>query len=322
MKPALSRAGVTAPLAEACGATINLLPEAELPWSRPRLPFSAHLLCPHRNRSRLTSAFRSEENGAFVVQERIEVWEPKQTAIIVCDMWDAHHSQNAVRRVAELAPRMNQVLENARGRGVLIIHAPSSCMGPYQDHPGRKRAQAAPKVPNLPRDIGDWCTRIPAEEKGKYPVDQTDGGEDDDPVEQVRWHERLTGMGRNPKAPWKAEYDVLKIHDEDAISDSGVEIWNLLEQRGIRNVVLTGVHLNMCVLGRPFGLRQLAKNGKNVVLLRDLTDTMYNPARPAPRHALRRHRPDDRARREVRLPDDHQRRLPGRRALSVPERPP
>ena len=33
----------------------------------------------------------------------------------------------------------------------------------------------------------------------------------------------------------------------------------------------------MCVLGRPFGLRQMARNGKNVVLMRDMTDTMYNP---------------------------------------------
>ncbi len=37
------------------------------------------------------------------------------------------------------------------------------------------------------------------------------------------------------------------------------------------------MHTNACVLGRPFGLRQMAKNGKNVVLIRDLTDTMYNP---------------------------------------------
>ncbi len=44
--------------------------------------------------------------------------------------------------------------------------------------------------------------------------------------------------------------------------------------------MLVGVHTNMCVLGRPFGLRQLAKNGKNVVLVRDMTDTMYNPAMP------------------------------------------
>jgi hypothetical protein len=35
----------------------------------------------------------------------------------------------------------------------------------------------------------------------------------------------------------------------------------------------------MCVLGRPFGLRQLTRNGKRVVLVRDLTDTMYNPQR-------------------------------------------
>jgi type 1 glutamine amidotransferase len=33
----------------------------------------------------------------------------------------------------------------------------------------------------------------------------------------------------------------------------------------------------MCVLGRPFGLRQMSRFGKNTVLVRDLTDTMYNP---------------------------------------------
>ena len=42
-------------------------------------------------------------------------------------------------------------------------------------------------------------------------------------------------------------------------------------------MILLGVHTNMCVLGRPFGLRQMAKNGKHVVLMRDMTDTMYNP---------------------------------------------
>lgn len=222
---------------------------------------------------------RIEEGGAYVVREKTEKWDARQTAVIVCDMWDAHHCLNAVRRVEEMAPRMNQVLENARGRGALIIHAPSSCLETYKDHPGRKRAQAAPKAGNLPDEIAKWCTRIPAEEKLKYPIDQADGGEDDDPIEHARWHERLAGMGRNPRSPWKAQLDRLHIHDEDAISDSGVEIWNLLEQRGIRNVILLGVHTNMCVLGRPFGLRQLSKNGKNVVLMRDLTDTMYNPER-------------------------------------------
>ena len=46
------------------------------------------------------------------------------------------------------------------------------------------------------------------------------------------------------------------------------------------NVILCGVHLNMCVLGRPFAIRQQAYLGENVVLMRDMTDTRYNPERP------------------------------------------
>lgn len=218
------------------------------------------------------------QNGdaPWSLKQAEEKWQPAETAIIVCDMWDAHHCLNAVRRETELAPRMEKVLQNARGRGVLIVHAPSSCMEAYKDHPARKRAMGLPTAKNLPADIKDWCRHIPEEKT--YPIDQTDGGEDDDLDEHARWHEILAGKGVNPKSPWKRQIDVLSIDPEkDVISDSGVEIWNLLEARGVKNVILMGVHTNMCVLGRPFGLRQMAKNGKNVVLMRDMTDTMYNP---------------------------------------------
>src|SRR5262249_1871371 len=66
----------------------------------------------------------------------------------------------------------------------------------------------------------------------------------------------------------------------DGVSDSGTEIFNFCEQEGIKNVVLMGVHTNMCVLGRPFGIRQMVRLGKNVVLARDLTDAMYDPRQP------------------------------------------
>jgi type 1 glutamine amidotransferase len=36
------------------------------------------------------------------------------------------------------------------------------------------------------------------------------------------------------------------------------------------------VHTNMCVLGRSFAIRQMVQQGKNVVLMRDMTDSMYN----------------------------------------------
>jgi nicotinamidase-related amidase len=213
----------------------------------------------------------------YKIETRGQVWAPKQTAVIVCDMWDTHHCYNAVMRVEEIAPRMNEVLEKCRTLGMTIVHAPSGCMDPYKDHPGRKRAMEAPTAKNLPKEIGVWCHKIPAEEKGRYPIDQSDGGCDSDPVQQAKHKDALIKLGRNPGAPWKSQIAVLKMHDVDIISDSGTEIWNVLEDRKINNVIVLGVHTNMCVLGRPFGLRQMAKNGKNVVLMRDMTDTMYNP---------------------------------------------
>ena len=218
--------------------------------------------------------------GACRVIETPATWKSKETAIIVCDMWDLHHCLNATRRVVEIAPAMDHVLKTARDQGVLIIHAPSECTGSYEKTAARQRARSAPKSKTLPDEIGSWCKRIPSEEQNKYPVDQTDGGEDDDLAEHAKWAAHLKAIGRNPGAPWKSETDKLIIdQDRDVISDNGVEIWSVLEDRGINNVILMGVHTNMCVLGRPFGLRQMAKNGKNVVLMRDMTDTMYNPLR-------------------------------------------
>lgn len=229
-------------------------------------------------RSRVETA---ADSGRFHTVTRNQSWNAVETAVIVCDMWDYHHCLNAVRRGQEMAPRMNRLLQEARDRGAIIIHAPSSCMNSYVDHPARKRALSVGRVDNLPEEIGKWCYQIPAEERGTYPIDQSDGGEDDDPAEHAEWAQKLQAMGRNPKAPWKAQMDALTIDgDRDFISDDGEEIWSILERNHRQNVILLGVHTNMCVLGRPFGLRQMAKNGKNVVLMRDMTDTMYNPEMP------------------------------------------
>ncbi|MBT6847436.1 MAG: isochorismatase family protein, partial [Planctomycetaceae bacterium] len=219
----------------------------------------------------------SDENIRFQARYDQQQWKASETAVIVCDMWDLHHCLNATRRGTEMAPRLNKLLKQSRRQGALIIHAPSSCMAPYKDHPARARALNAPAADNLPAEIGKWCYSIPSEEKGTYPIDQTDGGEDDDLEEHAAWAKKLTGMGLNPRSPWTKQTDLIEINDKDVISDNGEEIWNVLQQAGIKNVVLVGVHTNMCVLGRPFGLRQMAQNGMNVVLCRDLTDTMYNP---------------------------------------------
>src|SRR5262245_54610760 len=66
--------------------------------------------------------------GRYHRLTRQEQWAAGETAVIVCDVWDLHHCLNAVRRLEEFAPRLNQVLTEARRRGAVIIHAPSGCM--------------------------------------------------------------------------------------------------------------------------------------------------------------------------------------------------
>jgi nicotinamidase-related amidase len=209
---------------------------------------------------------------------RAERWLAAKTAVVVCDVWDYHHCLNAVRRLEEFAPRLNAVLVAARARGATIIHAPSDCMATYETHPARLRAMAVPKVNPLPKDIKHWCSQITAEAEAAYPIDQSDGGEDDDPAEHAAWAAKLTTMGRKPGTPWLAQSPLIAIDAErDYVTDRGDEVWSILKARGIERVILTGVHTNMCVLGRPFGLRQMVGNGMPVVLMRDLTDSMYNP---------------------------------------------
>ena len=196
-----------------------------------------------------------------VVEKRVE-WEPKKTAIIICDMWDKHWCKGASERVAEMAPVMNRVVTQARQRGIFIIHAPSETMEFYKDAAQRRRAQQAPSA-TASAAIEGW-KRLNKEKEGPLPIDDSDGGCDDQPP-----------CPSKPPYPWKREIAALEIAPEDAITDKGQEVYNLLQQRGIDNVIIMGVHVNMCVLGRPFSIRQMVSLGKNVLLMRDLTDSMY-----------------------------------------------
>ena len=196
-------------------------------------------------------------------------WDAQQTAIVVCDMWDKHWCPTATARVGELAPVMNRVLQAARQRGVLIIHCPSGTMDHYANTPQRKLAMAAPVVPaRVP--LQTWCALDPQKES-PLPIDDADGGCDcDPPVDSYQ--------------AWSRQHPALEIAAGDAITDSA-EAFYLMKQRGITNVIVMGVHTNMCVLGRPFSIRQMVAQGQNVVLMRDMTDTMYNPrSRPFVSH--------------------------------------
>lgn len=180
-----------------------------------------------------------------------------QTAIVICDMWDHHWCAGAERRCGEIAKRMVPVIEAARAKGVFIVHAPSDCMDFYRDAPQRNRMREFQSAaPPVDRKV----------DEPPLPIDDSDGGCDD--VPQCK---------QGPPWPWTRENATLKVAPEDGITDRGQEVYNALRARGIRRVLIMGVHTNMCVLGRSFAIRQMVRWGVDCALVRDLTDTMYNP---------------------------------------------
>jgi len=198
-------------------------------------------------------------------------WNASDTAIIICDMWSDHPCKMAAQRVNEMAPRMNAVISAARDHGALIVHAPSGGVKLYEDTPFRAKMRDAETIKSSVPIKGNWeCeldreTELPIEANQR--IENTPRG-CDDPIPEPH-----PGFNRY-------EHSAIGIIGWDGVSQSGQEMWNVFQREGIRNVVLMGVHTNMCVLGRPFGIRQMVKLGFNVALCRDLTDALYDPRDP------------------------------------------
>ena len=180
----------------------------------------------------------------------------EKTAVLICDMWDKHWCGGATERVNGLVARMAPFLESARKRGIQIIHAPSETMAFYQDAPQRKRILALARIdPPAPLSLPD----------PPLPIDDKRGG-CDTPDQFYK--------------AWTREHPGLRIDAADAISDNGAEIYSFLRERGIHTLLVMGVHTNMCVLNRAFAIKRMTALGIHCILVRDLTDAMYNPQDP------------------------------------------
>ena len=175
------------------------------------------------------------------------------TAVIICDMWDNHWCKGAAQRVDVLAQKMAPLVDRARSHGILIVHAPSETMAFYERAPQRLGILAIPSA-QPPSTLGLADPPLP--------IDDSNGGCD-------------TG-GKFYKA-WTREHAAIHIGEGDLISDNGAEIYSALHLRGIKDLLIMGVHANMCILKRSFAIRQMANWGMHCVLVRDLTDSMYNP---------------------------------------------
>ena len=270
-------------------------------------------VAPHDIGSRYTREY-VPPSGSLGFEEETVRWAPQETAILVVDMWKYHACQPAMQRAHELAARINRVVSAARQRGAFIIHVPSSGVEEMTPEYPVQRARMVAAAAACPAETqgtgvstcpaatkthaGDAVGRLEQSTDARRPepeVPFAGGGCDDD--------------GITPPPPWDddthAQHEGIGIFPRDGLSDNAREIAGALLGGGFRQVVVTGVHANECLLTRPFGLRLLqrltlrggmggglalglAHDDQNsggggwgetvqVVLARDLTDVLYDP---------------------------------------------
>ena len=205
------------------------------------------------------------QEGSGIWQESIvqRPIAPARSAVLVCDVWDAHWCRTAAKRSAILALRIDDLLRVARAAGVRIVHSPSGTLQRYEGTPQRQRMKDFPPVePPEPLELPDAA----------LPIDDSDGGCDTGDCQPPDPNTR--------RRPWRRQHEAIEIAEHDVISEDGAEIYSMLRGSGVDTLFFTGVHVNMCVLDRSFGIKQMARWGVDCVLVRDLTDSMYNPGRP------------------------------------------
>lgn len=135
----------------------------------------------------------------------------------------------------------------------------------YEGTPARKKIQEIPLLEPPSKIIG---YKLPLDPP--LPIDDSDEGSDtgEDPP-------------RKFQRVWTRQHPTIEIdHSTDVISDSGIEIYSFLKGKDRWKAFIMGMHANMCILKRQFGIRQMQEWGFTMALIGDMTDAMYNPAMP------------------------------------------
>lgn len=181
-----------------------------------------------------------------------------ETVLLICDMWNNHWSRGAFERMEVLVPKMNKVINSLRSRGTQIIHAPVGALTSYTKTKAYKKinkvsATEPKKVIKLDLPARSWAI-------------------DFDEIQ-------LNSDTSEPKSfrCWTGQHPGIKIdYDKDVISANGSKIYNFISSAGLKNMLIMGVH--GCIMDRSFGIINMVSWGVKTVLIRDLTDNLYNPA--------------------------------------------
>lgn len=185
-----------------------------------------------------------------------EMIDPAHVGVVVVDPWNYHWCKTATMRVGALVPRMNKALDAVREMGMTVMLCPSDVVDNYTGWPQREIIFALTRHP------------VPPLAKIDCPPPPNAGG-------CACGKERcVVNYG------WDGMHPDLRIARTDLMPDTLQEVWSLCKERQLTHLIYCGVHTQVCLLGKPMGLRNLKAAGLKCLLARDLTDAHpgYDPA--------------------------------------------
>ena len=198
---------------------------------------------------------RDPVTGAITLQK--EEVDPKRVGVIAVDVWNFHWCKTATMRVDAFVPRMNKALEAARALGMTVMLCPSDVVENYAGYLQREAIFALPKV-TVPKVMDVTCPPVP------------------DAGGCACGRERCGG-----NYGWDGMHPALVIGSDDLMSDTQAEVYAICQKYGLTHLIYVGFHTQVCLLGKPMGLRAMKAAGLNCVLARDMTDAHpgYDPSR-------------------------------------------
>jgi len=183
--------------------------------------------------------------------------DPTKVGVIAVDVWNHHWCKTATMRVDAFVPRINKALAAARSLGMTVMLCPSDVVDNYVGYPQRESVLAL-QPGAVPKVVEVTCPPVP------------------DAGGCACGRERCAG-----NYGWDGMHPDLVIGEQDWMPDTQAEVYAICQQKQLTHLIYVGFHTQVCLLGKPMGLRAMKSAGLQCVLARDMTDAHpgYDPAR-------------------------------------------
>ena len=184
--------------------------------------------------------------------------DPHKVGVVIVDMWNYHWCMTWTEQAGGMYTRINKALEGARKLGMSVLWAPTDVASMYAGTPQREHALAIPYVP-LPKVRDYSCAfTIP------YGACHCGPG-----------ISCVVNYGHDGMCPG------VVIAPDDLIVSGTQELYSICKARGLTQLLYLGGAVNICLTGKPEGLKPMYEAGLDGWVARDLVEawTEYNPKR-------------------------------------------